>query len=73
MKVTVMLPRNLTKEAKVGTSRKMSDGSRVLDLVRSMGVRPDEVLVLIKDVPVPMDHVLHDGDHVELLMIVSGG
>jgi len=73
MKVFVTLPRNITKEAKVGTSRKMSDGSRVLDLVRALGVRPDEVLVVIKDVPVPMDHVLHDGDRVELLTIVSGG
>ena len=73
MKVIVTLPRNITKEAKVGKERKMSDGSRVLDLVRAIGVRPDEVLALIKDVPVPMDHVLHDGDRVELLTIVSGG
>jgi len=73
MKVKVTLPRNITDETGVAKTRKMSDGSTVLDLVRSMGVRPDEVLALVSGSPVPMDRVLHDGDEVELLTIVSGG
>lgn len=73
MRVQVTLPRNITDEARVAKTRKLSDGSTVLDLVRSMGVRPDEVLVIMKGSPVPMDRVLRDGDAVELLSIVSGG
>jgi sulfur carrier protein ThiS len=73
MNVRVTLPRNITDEAKVAKTRKMSDGSTVLDLVRSMGVRPDEVLALMGGSPVPLDRVLRDGDEVELLSIVSGG
>jgi len=73
MKVKVTLPRNITSEAKVVKERKMSDGSTILDLVRVLGVRPDEVLVIIGNGPVPLDRVLQDGDQVELLSIVSGG
>jgi sulfur carrier protein ThiS len=73
MMVKVVLPRNITNEAKVVKGRKMSDGSTVLDLVRSIKVRPDEVLVVMGNAPVPLDRVLHDGDQVELLSIVSGG
>ncbi len=43
MKVKVTLPRNITSETEVVRTVKLSDGSTILQLVRSLGVRPDEV------------------------------
>jgi sulfur carrier protein ThiS len=73
MRVAVKLPRHLTDEMKVAHEVELSDRSTILDLLRSVGVRPDEVLVVMGAVPVPVDRVLHDGERVELLSIVSGG
>lgn len=73
MKISIKIPRQLTDEIGVTKEMEMSDGSTILQLVRSIGVRPDEVIVIIKGTPVPIDRVLHDGDKVELLSIASGG
>lgn len=73
MKVKVALPRHLTDEAEVTDEMDMSDGSTLLEMLRSIGVRPDEVLVIMDGSPVPVDRVLRDGDQVELLSIASGG
>ena len=73
MKVRVTVPRRFTDEMAGALERDLSDGATVLDLLRSMGVHPDEVLVISGTVPIPVDHVLHDGDDLELLSIASGG
>lgn len=73
MRLHVVLPRHLTNETGVTQEMDLSDGSTILDAVRSLGVRPDEVLAIMGGRPVPIDRVLHDGDHVELIAIASGG
>jgi sulfur carrier protein ThiS len=73
MKVGLSLPRHFTDETKVTDEMELSDRSTILDLLRRLGLHPDEVLVLMDGSPVPDDRVLHDGDRVELLSIASGG
>lgn len=73
MRVTVRLPKHLTDETEVTHEIELSDGATILDILRQMGVRPDEVLVVMGSVPVPVDSVLHDGDALDLLSIATRG
>jgi len=69
MKVKVkLLPtrkeeRNLTLE----------DGASVEDVIRSLELFPDAWIAVKGDTPVPLDEILHDGDEIKLVSVVSGG
>jgi len=43
------------------------------DLVRSLGLRPDEVVVLRKKKPIPIDENIKNDDAITLIRVSSGG
>ena len=47
---------------------------RVADVMTELGLRPEKVRVIrVNGKPMPADHILADGDSVELFPIVGGG
>lgn len=46
---------------------------KIEDLVRSLDLRPDEVLVLKENRPVPIDDEVKDDDRITLIRVASGG
>ena len=51
----------------------LPEGARADDAPRSLGIRPELVLVFRDDRPLPGDEPLRDGDRVRILRVVSGG
>jgi len=43
------------------------------DLVRSLGLRPDEVIVLRKDKPIPIDENIKNEDTITMVKVSSKG
>jgi len=43
------------------------------ELVREMGMKPDEVIVLRNGKPIPIDERVSDNDEITLLRVSSGG
>jgi sulfur carrier protein ThiS len=54
-------------------SLELEEGSTAIDAIRAMGLFPDAWIPLNDDRPVPLDHVLKDGDEIRLIAVVSGG
>ena len=51
----------------------LPEGARADDAPRSLGIRPDLVLVFRGDRPLPGDEPLLEGDRIRILRVVSGG
>lgn len=49
------------------------EGGTVLQLLRSISIRPDGVVCFIDDMPVPVDSVLKDGQELTVVEAASGG
>jgi sulfur carrier protein ThiS len=47
--------------------------STVETVIRALGLYPDAWIAVKRDIPVPLDDVLRDGDEVKLIAVVSGG
>lgn len=43
------------------------------DLLKKLNLRPDTVVVMNKDKPIPIDDVLTDGQELTILQVSSGG
>ena len=54
-------------------SVELEEGANVERLIRVLGLLPDGWLAVSDGEPVPIDHVLGDGDEVRLISVVSGG
>ena len=69
MKVTAhLLPtRKETREVE------LDHGATVETLIRGLGLLPDAWIAVQDGEPVPIDHVLSDGDDIRLISVVSGG
>jgi thiamine biosynthesis protein ThiS len=52
---------------------RLADKSKVLDLLRELGINREVVAVKIGGKVVPEEETLKDGDRVEVFRIVSGG
>lgn len=50
-----------------------AEGTRVLDLLRELGVNRETVLVKVCGKVAPEEQPLKDGDRVEIFRIVTGG
>ena len=69
LRVTVhLLP--VMKETKTVDLEK---GASIERLIRSLDLLPDAWIAVSDGEPLPIDHVLEDGDEVDLLSVVSGG
>ena len=69
MKVTVHLLPVLKDTRNV----ELEEGATVERLIRVLDLLPDGWLAVSDGEPVPIDHVLNDGDEVRLISVVSGG
>lgn len=51
----------------------LDNGSTVEKLIKKMGFKPDNVLVLNNNIPIPIDDILTDGQELTILQVSSGG
>ena len=68
MKIRVNLSRNNeTMDIEIQT------GSTVNDVLKKINLKPDTVIVMDKDKPIPIDDVVVDGQNLTILQVSSGG
>ena len=68
MKIKVkILPDNSMKEIDV------KPGSKVYDLLKKIQLKPDALIVLKGNTPVPVDDILKDDQELSILKVASGG
>ena len=68
MKIQVKFSRtNSTKTIEIET------GSSVEDLLIKLNLRPDTLIVMSKDQPIPIDDELNEGQELTILQVSSGG
>jgi sulfur carrier protein ThiS len=68
MKVTVTISR--THETK---DIQLKPRSTVIDLLKKINLKPDTLIVMNNNTPVPIDDVLTDGQDLTILQVSSGG
>lgn len=51
----------------------VNEGSNVFDVLESLKINSESVLVKRKDKLIPHDEVLKDKDELELITVISGG
>ena len=56
-----------------GDSMEVKASGTVADALRSLNIRPNAYLYLIKGVPVPSDTVLKEGMEITAMRVASGG
>ena len=68
MNITVKLSRNNeTKKIQLET------GSKVEDVLKKINLKPDTVVTIYKNQPIPIDEELKDGQELTILQVSSGG
>ena len=68
MKISVKLSREKNiKEIE------LKNGSTVMDLLKKLNLKPDTLIVMNKDLPVPVDDVLKDKQDISIIIVSSGG
>ena len=68
MNITVKLSRN-NKTKKI----KLVNGSKVEDVLKKIKLKPDTVVTMYKNQPIPIDEELTDGQELTILQVSSGG
>ena len=51
----------------------LEKGSTVEDLLKKINVKPDTIIVMSKDKPIPVDDVLDENQELIILQVASGG
>lgn len=68
MKVTVKIQRsNETKKIE------LKDKSTIQQLLKKINIKPDTVIVMNENKPIPVDDILIDGQELTILQVASGG
>lgn len=57
----------------IDESIELPESANALDLFKAMDIRPDNWILVRQDKIIPDDAVLHDGDSIKLLSVISGG
>ena len=68
VKIKIKIPRN--KQLKEITIEK---GSTVEDLLKKINIKPDTIIVMNKNQPIPSDDFLNEGQELTILHVSSGG
>jgi sulfur carrier protein ThiS len=68
VKISVKLSRK--KEIKEVNLEK---GSTVLDLLKQLKLKPDTIIVMNNNLPIPVDDVLEDNQNLSIIQVSSGG
>ncbi len=51
----------------------LKEKSTVEDILKKINLKPDTVVVMIKNIPVPIDNIIKDGQEFTILQVSSGG
>ena len=68
MKVDVRITRGESSNKSI----MVKDGSTYNDVLSSLNINPETVIIMVNNRPVPVDEIVYT-DHMEILMIVSRG
>jgi len=68
VKISVELSRE-----KVKKEIDLEEGSTVLDLLKKLKLKPDTIIVMNNNMPIPDDDVLHDNQNLSIITVSSGG
>ena len=68
MKISVELSRE-----KVKKEIDLEEGSTVLDLLKKLKLKPDTIIVMNNNMPIPDDDILHDNQSLSIITVSSGG
>ena len=63
------------KMTKTGETKKiiLEKGSTVEDLLKKIKVKPDAIIVMSNNTPVPVDDVLSENQEILIIQVASGG
>ena len=68
MKICVkILPKNATEEIDV------EHGSKMYDLLKKINLKPDNIIILRGNTPVPVDDILTNEQELTIIQVASGG
>ena len=68
MRITVKIfPDNLTKKII------LKSGTSINDLLKKINLKPDDIIVLKENTPVPVDDILYEEQELRILKVASGG
>jgi len=62
-----ILPKNATEEIDV------EHGSKMYDLLKKINLKPDNIIILRGNTPVPVDDILTDEQELTIIQVASGG
>jgi len=66
--ITVKLSRNNeTKKIQI------ESGSKAEDVLKKINLKPDTVIIMYNDHPIPIDEEIKDGQELTILQVSSGG
>jgi len=51
----------------------LKDGSTVMNLLKELNLKPDTLIVLNNDLPIPVDEELKDKQNLSIILVSSGG
>ena len=68
MKIKIKLSR--TNETKKLTTE---EGTTINDVLKKIDLKPDTVIVMEKDKPLPIDDKIKDGQELTIIQVSSGG
>jgi sulfur carrier protein len=68
LKVDVRITRGVSSNKSI----MVKDGSTYNDVLSSLNINPETVIIMVNNRPVPVDEIVYT-DHMEILMIVSRG
>ena len=68
MKISVELSREKEKKEIC-----LENGSTVMDLLKKLKLKPDTIIVMNNNMPIPVDDVLKDKQNLSIILVSSGG
>ena len=68
MKIKIILER--TNNLKVV---KLKEGTTVKNLLKKLSLKPDTIIVMKEEIPIPIDYVLNYDQELTIIQVSSGG
>jgi sulfur carrier protein ThiS len=68
LKIKVRIPKtNNVREIQI------KKGSTVADLLKNLNIKPDTVIAMSKNMPIPVDDTLNENQEITIIHVSSGG
>jgi len=62
-----ILPKNITNEIEI------NKGVKIFDILKNLDLKPDNIIILRNNTPVPVDDIIDDDQELTLIYVASGG